>query len=110
MSVGIDFTKSELAVGDESNLAPGLGRNQPDVTQVIAKCSCDRNAADCRHLGERVDQSSVLALFERIDQNLFIFRRRELVDGHLHVKRLSQLGAGTPSGGVDRLDFPVISR
>jgi hypothetical protein len=41
---------------------------------------------------------------------LFIFRRRELVDGHLHVKRLSQLGAGTPSGGVDRLDFPVISR
>jgi len=74
LRVGIHFTKSEEAIGDEANLATGWGGNQANVAAVVAKGAGDGNTADGSHLGKRIYQTLILALLEgRCRGNFHIF-------------------------------------
>src|SRR5437899_1880885 len=109
LSVVVGFTESDPAVGGEPDPAAGWRRNQGNVVEVVAKCAGDGNAANRLHLFQRIDQTLVLALLERSDEDLPVRFRRVLVDGHLNANSFTQLGAGTHCGGVDRFPRCVIS-
>ena len=110
LGVVVGFTESDPAVGGEPDFAAGWRRNQGNVVEVIANCAGDGDAANRLHLGERVDQTLVLALLERSDKDLPVRFRRVLVDDHLNADSFTQLGAGTHRSGVNRLCFPVVRR
>ena len=107
-SVGVGFTETKQTVGDETNFAAGVGRNQANVAQVIANCAGDGDAANGTHFTEGVDEALVLPLFEGIDQDLAIFFGGEFVDSDLDVDDLAQLRAGAHGRGVDDFDFSVV--
>src|SRR5260370_40635722 len=108
LGVVVGFTESDPAVGGEPDPAASWRGNQGNVVEVIANCAGDGNAANRLHLGERVDQTLVLALLERSDEDLPVRFRRVLVDGHLNANSFTQLGAGTHCGGVNYLRLLVI--
>jgi len=110
LSVVIGFTESDPAVGSEPDLAAGWRGNQGNVVEVIAKRAGDGNAANGLHALEGFDQTLVLALLERIDEDLPLRFRRVSVDGYLDADTFTQLGACTHCGGVDGFSRLVIGR
>jgi hypothetical protein len=59
-------------------------------------------------LEKRRDHALILSLFKSIHEDLPVFKRRELVDGHLHIDGLTQLCASACGCRVNRLNFSVI--
>jgi len=107
-SVGVDFTETKQAVGDEANFAAGVGGNQSNVAQVIANRAGDGDAADGTHFAEGVDEALVLPLFEGIGEDLAIFFGGEFIDGDLDVDDLARLRAGAHGRGIDDFDFSFV--
>ena len=64
LGVGVDFTKAQQAIGDETNVASSGSRNHANKTNVIAESASDRTVADGLHLGEGSDETIVLSLFK----------------------------------------------
>jgi hypothetical protein len=96
------LTDPDRAVGGEADPAAGGCTSQPNISEVGADCAGDGNAANRLRLAERVHQTLALALLERVDEDLPVFRRGELVDDHLNAEHLAQLGAGAHCGCVNR--------
>src|ERR1700730_11826056 len=108
LGVVVGFTESDPTVGSEPDLAAGWRGNQGNVVEVVANRAGYGNAANGLHTLECFDQTLVLALLERSDEDLPVRFRRELVDGHLDTDSFTQLGASTHCGGVNYLRLPVI--
>ena len=110
LGVVVGFPESDPAVGGEPDLAAGWRGNQRNVTEVVAKCAGDGNPANWLHVLECFDQTLVLALLERSDEDLPVFLGGVPVDDHLDTDGFTQLGAGTHGGGVNRFCRFVIGR
>jgi hypothetical protein len=110
LGVGIDFTEAKQAVGDETNLAAGVGGDETDKAEVVAKSAGDGDASDGAHFGEGVNETLILSLFEGIDEDLAILFGGEFVDGDLDVDDFAELGAGALGGGVDDFGASVVGR
>src|ERR1700694_1550186 len=79
-AVPINLTEAEEAISDKANLPSSWGRNHPDVTAVIPQSARDLDVTSRFHLAERVDQPLILALLERIDQNLLVCLGRVIIN------------------------------
>src|ERR1019366_3427809 len=95
----VGFAEGDLAVRDELDRAAGCGWDHTDEAHVVAQRSGNLDAAHCLHLLQGVGQSLVLSLLEGINEDLAIFRRRELVDDERDPYVASHLGAGSVSCG-----------
>jgi len=80
LGIVVSLPKSDPAIGHEDDLPASRRWNHLDIGAVIAERPCDLNVAYCFHFLQCVDESLVLAFLIRLDQNLFVRRRRVLVN------------------------------
>src|ERR1700730_18286160 len=78
--VPVDLTEFEETVSDKTNLPSSWSWNHLNVTAVISQSACDLDVTSRFHLAERVDQSLIPALLERVDQNLLVCLGRVIIN------------------------------
>jgi hypothetical protein len=64
------FTEPDLTAGDKANLPSGRSWNQPDIAKIVPKRADNRDVTYSLHFRQRVHQPLVLALRERVHQDL----------------------------------------
>src|ERR1700735_5771572 len=79
--VPVNLTEPEEAIGDKANLPSGRGWSHLNVPDVIANGPGNGDMADRFHLGQSVAQPLIFAVLKRVDQNLFVWGRWELIGG-----------------------------
>ena len=96
LCVEVRLTKSDFAVGDETDRSTGRGLDQSDEGEIVPQGSRYLDASDGFHFGKRVDKSLILALLKRFHENLTVFWCRPLInnDGHANIR--AQLGELVP--------------
>src|ERR1700674_2778593 len=96
-----DLAESEKAVGNKANLPPSGGWDLLDVADVIAEGARDCDVSHCLHLGERVEQPLILAVPERLVQDLFVCLTGEFINGQRHREFLSHLRVSASGSGFN---------
>src|SRR5258706_3593854 len=105
----ITFAESNLSVRDKTDGPAGRRYDFPDEAKIQSNCARDRYSAHAFHRLQSIHQSVVLALLERLYQNVSILWARELVSNDFHAEVSSELSACAEGRGVDGLPTSPLS-
>lgn len=103
LATPVGLSKSNLAVGNETDRPSCGGLDFTDVADVESQGARDRDSAHCFHFFKCVGQTIVLTFLKGLDQNFSVFWSGILVDYEPNSEVPPQLGARAIGLGVDLL-------